>query len=242
MIRIAAHNLGVSIDEIEYDGGDVWVRSDPERKLTWEGICFIAHRQFHNMPDGMEPGLQATDVLQVPAGGVMPDENNRVQMYPCYSFQAHIPFIEIDPGTGKVTIHQYALAHDCGTVINPDIVRGMIIGGAAHGIGAALYEKFEYSEDGQLLAGSFVDYLLPSAHEIPEIRDVGHCTPSPRTSLGQKGSGEGGYLGAPAAIASAVNDALSPLGTRMDELPLRLKDIEAVIHNAKTANTTEPAA
>ncbi len=242
IIRIAAHNLGVSIDEIEYDGGDVWVRSDPERKLTWEGICFIAHRQFHNMPDGMEPGLQATDVLQVPAGGVMPDENNRVQMYPCYSFQAHIPFVEIDPGTGKVTIHQYALAHDCGTVINPDIVRGMIIGGAAHGIGAALYEKFEYSEDGQLLAGSFVDYLLPSAHEIPEIRDVEHCTPSPRTSLGQKGSGEGGYLGAPAAIASAVNDALSPLGTRMDELPLRLKDIEAVIHNAKTANTTEPAA
>lgn len=232
-IELAAHNLGVATDEVEYGGGDVWVRGEPERKLSWERIAYIAHRQFHNLPPGFEPGLQAMDIIQVPGGGAMPDENNRVRMYPCFSFQAHIPFIEIDPGTGKVTIRDYFIAHDCGTVINPDIVRGMIIGGTAHGIGAALYEKFEYSEDGQLLAGSFVDYLMPSAHEIPEVRDVEHCTPSPLTSLGQKGSGEGGYLGAPAAIASAVNDALAPFGVRIDELPMRLKDIEAAIHNTK---------
>ena len=165
----------------------------------------------------------------------MPDKNKRVQIYPCYSFQAHIPLIDIDPGTGKVTILDYAIAHDCGTVINPDIVRGMIIGGVAHGIGAALYEKFAYGADGQLLAGSFVDYLMPSAHEVPPVRDVEHCTPSPRTALGQKGSGEGGYLGAPAAIASAVNDALAPLGLAIDELPIRLGDLEAAIHGKRQA-------
>ena len=97
-------------------------------------------------------------------------------------------------------------------MINPDIVHGMTYGGIAHGIGAALYERFAYDENGQLVSGTFMDYLMPSAHEVPDITIVDHCTPSPLTSFGQKGSGEAGYLGAPAAIASAVNDALAPLG------------------------------
>ena len=237
VLEIAAHNLGVPVADVEYGGGDVWVRGAPDRKITWERVAIIAHRQFHNLPPGMQPGLQATEGIQVPGGGDLPDEQNRVQIYPCFSFQAHIPFVEIDPGTGKVTIVDYSIAHDCGTVINPDIVRGMIIGGVAHGIGAALYEKFEYDQDGQLLAGTFVDYLMPSAHEIPTVRDVEHCTPSPLTSLGQKGSGEGGYLGAPAAIASAVNDALAPLGIAIDELPMRPSDIEAALHAKRTEQT-----
>ena len=150
-----------------------------------------------------------------------------------------VPLVEIDRETGKVTMLDYVIAHDCGTVINPDIVRGMIIGGTAHGIGAALYEKFEYDADGQHLSGTFMDYLLPSSHEIPPVRDVEHCTPSPLTSLGQKGSGEGGYLGAPAAVASAVNDALNPLGIKIDELPLRIKDIEAAINASQQTEPTE---
>ena len=104
---------------------------------------------------------------QVPGAGQLPNEKNEVPLYPCFSFQAHVPLVEIDRDTGKVKLHDYYIAHDCGTAINPDIVRGMIIGGVAHGIGAALYEKFEYDPDGQLLAGTFVDYLLPSSHEIP---------------------------------------------------------------------------
>lgn len=230
MIKIAAHNLGVTPEEIEYATGEFSVHGDPSKKLTWEEIANIAHRQFHRMPEGVELGLQALEVTQVPGGGQMPNEKGEVPLYPCFSFQAHVPLVEIDPGTGKVTLLDYYIAHDCGTVINPDIVRGMIIGGLAHGIGAALYEKFEYDETGQHLSGSFVDYLLPSAHEIPPVADVEHCTPSPLTSLGQKGSGEGGYLGAPAAVASAVNDALAPLGIEINELPMRLKDIEAAIH------------
>ncbi|PPR10172.1 MAG: Caffeine dehydrogenase subunit alpha [Alphaproteobacteria bacterium MarineAlpha11_Bin1] len=230
MITIAAYDLGVDKDQIEYADGEFNVRGEPQRKLLWGEICQIAHKQFHRMPPGHELGLQAYSVQQVPGAGHLPNEKNEVPLYPCFSFQAHVPLVEVDPDTGKVKVHDYFIAHDCGTAINPDIVRGMIIGGVAHGVGAALYEKFEYDPDGQLLAGTFVDYLLPSAHEIPPVTDIEHCTPSPMTSLGQKGSGEGGYLGAPAAIASAVNDALSPFDIEINELPIRARDIEAALH------------
>ena len=141
-------------------------------------------------------------------------------MYPCYAFEAHIVYAEVDRITGRVTLGPYVVGHDCGTMINPDIVHGMTYGGVAHGIGAALYERFQYDEEGQLLSGTFMDYLIPSAHEVPDIAIVDHCTPSPFTAFGQKGSGEAGYLGAPAAISSAVNDALSPLGLTIAELPM----------------------
>jgi 2-furoyl-CoA dehydrogenase large subunit len=110
-------------------------------------------------------------------------------------------------------------------MINPDVVHRMTYGGIAHGIGAALYERFAYSDTGQLQSQTFMDYLIPSAMEVPAIRIVDHCTPSPLTIFGQKGSGEAGYLGAPAAIASAVNDALAPLGVAIDELPMTPHEI-----------------
>ncbi|MEK9723525.1 MAG: molybdopterin cofactor-binding domain-containing protein, partial [Rhodospirillaceae bacterium] len=232
-LAIAAHNLGRSIDEVEYAAGDVFVTGAPEQKLTWRDICFIAHRAWHKMPPDMEPGFLAQNVFQVPGGGQLPDDQQRVQIYPCYSFQAHIPYVEIDPATGHVALLDYVIGHDCGTAINPDIVRGMVIGGLAHGIGAALYEKFAYRPDGQFESATFADYLMPSVYEVPMVKDVEHCTPSPLTSHGQKGSGEGGYLGAAAAIAGAVNDALSPLGASIHELPMRSHLIESLIHDKK---------
>ena len=174
----------------------------------------------------------------VPGGGQLPNERGEVQIYPCFSFQTHVPLVEIDPDSGLVTVHRYAIAHDCGTAINPHIVRGMIFGGIAHGIGAALYERFDYDENGQLLSGTLLDYVMPSSNEIPTLQDIEHCTPSPLTSHGQKGSGEGGYLGAPAAIASAVNDALAPLGIELDTLPLRPASIEAALV-ARAANRSD---
>jgi 3-oxo-Delta1-steroid hydratase/dehydrogenase large subunit len=133
--------------------------------------------------------------------------------------------VAIDPEIGKPHIRRYVIGHDCGTVINPDIVRGMTLGGIAHGIGAALLEEFAFDGEGQLMAQSFMDYLLPSAHEVPEVEIVHHVTPSPYTALGQKGSGESGYLGAPAAISGAVNDAVRPLGLRFEALPMRISAI-----------------
>ena len=139
----------------------------------------------------------------------------------------------IDPELGKTELRRYVIGHDCGTVINPHIVKGMTLGGIAHGIGAALMEEFVYGEDGQMMSQSFMDYLLPSAHEVPRVEIVHHCTPSPFTVLGQKGSGESGYLGAPAAIASAINDAVAPLGIAFDRLPIRLTAISDAVAAAR---------
>jgi 2-furoyl-CoA dehydrogenase large subunit len=112
-------------------------------------------------------------------------------------------------------------------------VRGMTMGGIAHGIGAALYEEFAYDGEGQLMAQSFMDYLLPSSLEVPAVEIIQHVTPSPNTVLGQKGSGESGYLGAPAAVANAVNDALKPLGVSINTLPLKLSKLGDLIAEAR---------
>jgi len=220
IIAIGAHKLGAAPEGVDYAEGVVRLRRDPAQKLSWEGIAEIAHRKFHELPPGMEPGLQAMHVLEVPTGGTLPSADGRVQMYPCYAFETHVVYAEIDRITGQVALGPYLVGHDCGVMINPDIVHGMTYGGVAHGIGAALYERFRYDEEGQFLSGTFMDYLLPSAHEVPDIKVVDHCTPSPLTAFGQKGSGEAGYLGAPAAISCAVNDALAPLGLEVAELPM----------------------
>ena len=157
----------------------------------------------------------------------------RVQMYPCHSFEFHCILVTIDPDTGKVDIPRYVIGHDCGTVINPHIVKGMTLGGIAHGLGAALMEEFVYDDSGQMMSQSFMDYLLPSSHEVPQVEIVHHCTPSPLTVFGQKGSGESGYLGAPAAVSSAVNDALRPLGISFLKLPIRISAIGDAVAQAR---------
>jgi len=220
LLAIAAHNFECAVEDLEYADGDVRLKGAPDKKLAWDELVKIAHRNIHKMPPGVEPGLQAKFVWEVPTGGALPTPEGRIQIYPCYSFEAHVVYVEIDGDTGKPSIQRYVVGHDCGVMINPDIVHGMTYGGIAHGIGAALYEKFAYTEDGQLASGTFMDYLIPSAHEVPALRIVDHCTPSPLTTFGQKGSGEAGYLGGPAAIANAVNDALEPLGAAIDTLPM----------------------
>ena len=160
--------------------------------MSWIDLVTIAHRNFHLLPPDIEPGLETTHVMQVPTGQALPTPDGRVQMYPCHSFEFHVVLVAIDPDLGKPEFRRYVIGHDCGTVINPAIVKGMTLGGIAHGIGAALLEEFVYDEQGQMISQSFMDYVLPSAHEIPEVEIVHHCTPSPFTVLGQKGSGEFG--------------------------------------------------
>jgi 2-furoyl-CoA dehydrogenase large subunit len=220
LIRIAAHNLKIAEGQLDYVDGNVVSKADPKKAMSWDKLVEIAHRKYHQMPEGDEPGLQEKFVWEVPTGGQMPTEDGRVQMYPCHSFESHVILAAIDPQTGKVKFHRYVVGHDCGVMISPDVVHGMTYGGVAHGLGAALMEKFAFSEDGQLLAGTFMDYLLPSSEEVPSITIVDHCTPSPLTTFGQKGSGEAGYLGSAAAIASAINDALAEKGAVIDALPM----------------------
>lgn len=220
LLKIAAHALKVPESELHYEGGDVSVGGDPARRLAWSTLIEIAHRHHHRMPEGLEPGLQEKFVWQVPAGGQLPTVDGRIQMYPCHSFETHVVLVSLDAQSGQVQIHRYVCGHDCGVMISPDVVHGMTYGGIAHGLGAALMEKFAYSDEGQLLTGTFMDYLIPSAQEVPPITIVDHCTPSPLTEFGQKGSGEAGYLGSPAALASAINDALAPVGACIDALPM----------------------
>ncbi|MSQ18046.1 MAG: xanthine dehydrogenase family protein molybdopterin-binding subunit [Betaproteobacteria bacterium] len=235
LIVIAAHNLGVAASEIVYADGNCSVGRDATKRLTWDQLVEIAHRKFHKLPAGLEPGLQAKFVWEVPTGGALPTAEGRIQMYPCFSFEAHVVLVEIDALTAQPRILKYTCGHDCGVMISPDIVHGMTYGGIAHGIGAALYEKFAFTDDGQLSSGTFMDYLMPSAHEVPSLAIADHCTPSPLTTFGQKGSGEAGYLGAPAALASAINDALSPLATSIESLPMTrlalFEKIEAARHH-----------
>jgi CO/xanthine dehydrogenase Mo-binding subunit len=234
LIAIAARDLNIPPTQAVYRGGDVCDDARPERRRSFAELVTIAHRNFHRLPADSEPGLAFSHVMQVPTGGTLPTPDGRVQMYPCFAFEFHLLLMTIDPDLGKPEIRRYFVGHDCGTVINPKIVRGMTMGGIAHGIGAALYEEFAYSADGALLAQSFMDYLLPSAHEVPPVEIIHHVTPSPHTVLGQKGSGESGYLGAPAAIASAVNDALSPLGIAVNSLPIKLVQLGDLIAAART--------
>lgn len=232
LLAIAAHNFKVSDDALTYEDGDIFLRSEPTQRLSWNALVEIAHRKYHCMPAGMEPGLQEKFCWEVPTGGKLPTEDGRVQMYPCHSFECHVVLASIDVDTGKATVHRYVVGHDCGVMISPDVVHGMTYGGVAHGLGAALLEKFVYSDEGQLLSGTFMDYLLPSSEEVPSITIVDHCTPSPLTVFGQKGSGEAGYLGGPAAIASALNDALSTVDVSIDELPMTPQSIWRVLRPA----------
>jgi 2-furoyl-CoA dehydrogenase large subunit len=220
LISIAAAQLQVSDQDLIFTGSQVHVANHPEKNISWSELVAIAHRKFHLLPKDMEPGLQEKFVWEVPTGGELPDDQGRVQMYPCHSFESHVVLVSIDPDTGKASIHRYVCGHDCGVMISPDVVHGMTYGGIAHGIGAALMEKFSYSPEGQFLSGTFMDYLLPSSSEVPAITIVDHCTPSPLTEFGQKGSGEAGYLGSPAAIANAINDALATINASIDYLPM----------------------
>jgi 2-furoyl-CoA dehydrogenase large subunit len=239
IVRVAAYQFGQSESEVVYCGGNVTAPATG-KSLSWADLVNIAHRNFHRLPDGMEPGLEVRHVMQVPTGTKLP-ENGRVQMYPCHSFEFHLVLIAFDPQIAKPEIRRYVIGHDCGTVINPHIVKGMTLGGIAHGIGAALLEEFVYDAEGQFLTQSFMDYLLPSAHEVPHVEIVHHCTPSPFTVFGQKGSGESGYLGSPAAISGAINDAVAPLGISFLKLPIRIAAISDAIAaaDASTGNIRE---
>jgi carbon-monoxide dehydrogenase large subunit len=137
-----------------------------------------------------------------------------------WSYAAHVAVVEVNPETGRIVIDKYAIAHDCGTVVNPLLVEGQIAGGTAQGIGGILLEEICYDADGQLLTGSLADYLVPTAGDVPEMRMIHHHSPSPLNPLGVKGVGEGGAVAPPAAIANAVCDALAPFGAEFNQTPI----------------------
>jgi aerobic carbon-monoxide dehydrogenase large subunit len=199
MRAIAADMLEASTDDLELADGRFAVRGSASRAVDFSAVAARAFHQPESLPDGIDPGLESTRRYEAPDPG-------------SFSSAMHGASVEIDIETGAVKVLDYAVVEDCGTIVNPMIVDGQIHGGVAQGIGGALLEHLVYDERGQLVTTSFMDYLLPTPVEIPKM-SVAHLeSPSPHTLGGWKGMGEGGAINAPAAVVSAVNDALARAG------------------------------
>ncbi|WP_214367616.1 xanthine dehydrogenase family protein molybdopterin-binding subunit [Pseudonocardia sp. H11422] len=232
--QAAAHLLEIDPDDLEWVDGGYQVKGVPERRKSLGDIAIALHLFKHSFPEEIESGLEDSKVFDHPYT-TMPsaDRKDLGVFYPFMGHACHVPVIEVDIETGGVRFLSYAAVHDCGTLVNPRSLAGHIVGGTAQGIGTALYEEFVYDDDGQLQATSFLDYLIPSAMEVPELK-IGHAeTPSPYTPHGIKGGGEGGRMMAPAALNVAVNDALAPLGVRVTELPMTPDRLLTAIRNAR---------
>ena len=192
----------------------------PSATVNFVEIGRAAYVRQDGLPRGVDPTLDANATYQ-------PGIDTGVF---CYSTQGAV--VAVDPDTGGIEILDYAVVEDCGTMVNPMIVDGQIIGGIAQGIGTALYEEIPYDENGQPLATTFADYLMPGAGEIPKIKISHMSTPAQNTEYGMKGMGEGGAISPPAAIANAVRDALAGLGADVCETPMTPRRIRAAIEKA----------
>jgi len=207
-VYLAAEKLAAKVQAIRDHLGD--------DELPLRRVAGIAHWNPNALPDGMEPGLHETAFFGAP-NLEPPDDEDRVASSASHGFIVDIAVVEVDRNTGEVRVLDYVTVHDAGRILNPLLVDGQIRGGFAHGAGAALFERVVYDEDGNLLTGTFMDYLCPTAPDLPVPTIAHRETPSPFTPLGAKGLGEGNTMSVPAAIANAVGDAL---GRDDVELPL----------------------
>jgi carbon-monoxide dehydrogenase large subunit len=211
--KLAAHLLEASEDDLEWEPGKFSVKGSPDRFKTIQEIAFAAYTNF---PPGMEMGLEAVDYYDPP---------NLT-----FPFGSYICVVDIDKGTGRVNVRRFVAIDDCGNIINPMIVDGQIHGGLTMGLAPSLYEQITYDNLGNNLAGTFMDYLVPTAVESPSWETGKTTTPSPHHPLGAKGVGESATVGAPPAIANAVVDALWHLGVRNIDIPITPQKVWAILH------------
>ena len=233
LLRVAGHMMEADAGDLELRAGKIGVKGAPGKEKSIGEVALFAHYFRLNLPagDAFASGLDASYVYDHPLT-TMPaaDRSHLGIFYPIMGHMCHLALVEVDPKTGKVAILDYVAVHDAGTVVNPMTLAGHIRGGTAQGIGTALYEKFHYDEAGQLVTGTFADYLIPTLAEMPAAIRVGHVeTPSPFTEYGIKGGGEGGRMGAPGALSGAIEDALGEYGVRCDELPLTPRKVRELV-------------
>jgi carbon-monoxide dehydrogenase large subunit len=213
-IKIAAHQWEANPDDLEYKDGKISVKGDPSKTMTTAEAGFLAF-MGDKLPPDMEPGLDATRRFEPP---------NFV-----FPFGTHVCVVEIDANSGQVKIVRYLAVDDCGRLLNPMIVEGQVHGGIAQGLAQALFEEVVYSDDGQLLTGTLMDYAVPHAEQVPHY-ELGHTvTPTTVNPLGIKGVGEAGTIGSTPAIANAVMDALRPFGVVHIDMPLKPEKLWAAM-------------
>jgi len=238
ILGIAARRLNVVPEKLEIGDGQVFAKENSSQSIAVMEIIRTAYGAIHLLPENMEPGLEVTGYFVNPNIDYTPDDKGRMNTFSSYPYAAVIAVVDVDVETGMINIVRYCTVHDCGNMINPQIVETQHQGSIMQGIGAALFEELRYGEDGQLLSSTFMDYRLPSVEEMPALALEHIVTPNPFTPLGAKGAGETGMLGPPPALCNAVEDALSPLSVKIRETPLTPDRILDLIEKAqaKAAN------
>ena len=217
VFQIAAHMLEASADDLDMEGGVVSVRGTPAAQKTLAEVAHLAYMTPKELPAGVPPGLEIASRFTTDG--------------PTWSNAAHICTCEVDPRTGLVTLLRYIVSEDCGALINPNVVEGQIAGGVVQGIGGVLFEHFVYDLDGNPTTTTFLDYLLPTAADVA-VMEYGHIQTASARPGGFKGMGEGGAIGAPAAVFNAIADALAPLGVVLTDQPLTPAAIVSAISAA----------
>jgi carbon-monoxide dehydrogenase large subunit len=221
-IKAAAELLEASAEDLELKDGAVRLKGVPEMKRTLAQIAYaIGGVPGFALPQGVTPGLSAA--IDFPAPALT------------YCNGSHVCEAEVDPETGQVRLHRYIVVHDSGRIINPMIVDGQVVGAVAHGIGATLYEWMRFDDSGQPQTVTYGDYLLPSTDTVPPIEVIHMESPTPLNPLGVKGAAESGTIAAPAAIVSAIDNALKPFGVRVRDLPVTPERLLALIRAGRPA-------
>jgi carbon-monoxide dehydrogenase large subunit len=221
-LRIAGHMLEASPEDLEAEDGRIFVRGTPSAHVTMADVGRAAYIRAIELPDGEDPGIEAVEAFDPPQFA--------------WPYGANVAVVEVDVETGEVSFLDYVYVHDCGTIVNPTIVEGQIQGGVAQGIGAALFESLPYDERGQPLFATFMEYVLPTAAELPRLAMEHQHTPSPNIPGGMKGVGEAGAIGSPAAVVAAIEDALEPYGARITETPVTPAAIVDMVTRAQLAS------
>ena len=220
VITIASNMLEAAEQDLEIEDGKIWVTGSPTQSVTTADVGRAAYLRAIDLPPGVDPGLEVIEVFD-PIAMAWP-------------YGLNIAVVEVDVETGLVEVLDYTVFHDCGTILNPMIVDGQIHGGVAQGIAAALYEDLSYSPEGQPLSANLMTYLVPSAVELPSVNTGHTISPSPVIPGGMKGVGEAGIIGPPAAIVSAIEDALRPLDITFTETPVTPQKIFEAIAAAES--------
>lgn len=218
VLAIAANMLEANPNDLEIVDSQVQVKGTPARSVGVGDVARAAWFAPSSLPEGQQQGLSASIDFKTPQGG--------------WAAGTHCCWVEIDPETGEVTISRYLVVEDCGTLINPAVVDGQITGGVMQGIAHTLYEQLQYDSDGQLVTSNFADYLVPSAADLPGI-EIEHLEFEPLDEINSRGVGEGGMIGAPAALCNAVSDALAHLGVEVEVGHLSPQNVRAMLASAK---------
>ena len=229
LAEIAAPQLGCTPDDVCFEAGRIFSKALPEKSLPFRRVAATSHWAQGTLPQGTEPAIRET-VFWSPPGLAAPNAFEEINSSAAHGFIFDLCGVEIDKETGRIRIDKYVSIHDAGRLLNPALADGQIRGGFSNAVGAALYEQFAYGRDGSFLSGTFADYTVPTAAEIPDIEIYHLETPSPVTPLGAKGIGEGNCMSTPVCIANAVADALD---TEDIELPLTPSRVMALIAPAE---------